>query len=94
MLNSAEFQKWQSLETDYNAVLDLIQAGSLDQAEVTARDLLVRFPDLPEGHECLGVINKARGDHQRAAEHYRQALHIVRAHPGDFEPQREPAFNA
>jgi len=84
-----EYRKWQSLETDYNVVLDLIDAGSLDRAEVVAHDLLVRFPDLPEGHECLAMVCKARGDHPRAADHYRQALHIVRSHPDDFEPTTE-----
>lgn len=88
-LKGEEFRKWQSLETDYNVVLDLIDAGSLDQAEVVARDLLVRFPDLPEGHECLAMVCKARGDNPRAADHYRQALHIVRTHPDDFEPTTE-----
>jgi hypothetical protein len=88
-LNSEEFRKWQSLETDYNVVLDLIDAGSLDQAEGVARDLLVRFPDLLEGHECLAMVSKARGDHPRAADHYRQALQIVRTHPEDFEPTTE-----
>jgi predicted Zn-dependent protease len=88
-LKSEEFRKWQSLETDYNIVLDLIEAGSLDQAEVVARDLLARFPDLPEGHECLAMVSKARGDNPRAADHYRQALHIVRTHPDDFEPTTE-----
>ena len=48
-LKGDEFRKWQSLETDYNVVLDLIDAGSLDQAEGVARDLLARFPNLPEG---------------------------------------------
>ena len=43
-LKSEEFRKWHSLETDYNVVLDLIDAGSLDQAEVVARERLVRFP--------------------------------------------------
>lgn len=91
-LDSVEFRKWQSLETDYNVVLDLIDADSLDQAEVVARDLLVRFPDLPEGHECLALVSEARGDNPRAANHYRQALHIVRTHPDDFEPTVEASM--
>jgi len=91
-LKGEEFRKWQSLETDYNVVLDLIDAGSLDQAEGVARDLLVRFPDLPEGHECLALVSKARGDNLRAADHYRQALHIVRTHPDDFEPTLEASM--
>ena len=88
-LNSEELRKWQSLETDYNVVLTLIEIGSLDEAEVVARDLLVRFPDLPEGHECLARICKAHGDNLRAADHYRQALLVVRTHPDDFEPATE-----
>ena len=88
-LNSDEFRKWESLETDYNAVIDLLDGGSLDQAEAAARDLHARFPDLPDGLECLGMVYEARGDDKRAADHYRQALHIVRAHPDDFEPLSE-----
>jgi tetratricopeptide (TPR) repeat protein len=91
---SEEFRKWESLETDYNAVIDLIDAGSLDQAEAVARDLLTRFPDLPEGHECLGMVYKARGNHKQAADDYRQALHIVRTHPDDFEPQFEASLQS
>lgn len=91
-LKGEEFRKWQSLETDYNVVLDLIDAGSLDHAEGVARDLLVRFPDLPEGHECLAMVSKARGDNPRAADHYRQALQIVRTHPDDFEPTLEASM--
>ena len=88
-LNSEEFRKWESLETDYHAVIDLLDAGSLDQAEAAARDLHARFPDLPDGLECLGMVYEARGDDKRAVDHYRQALHIVRAHPDDFEPLSE-----
>jgi hypothetical protein len=88
-LKGEEFRKWQSLETDYNVVLTLIEIGDLDEAEVVARDLLVRFPDLPEGHECLAKVCKARGDNPGAADHYRQALNIVRTNPDDFEPTTE-----
>jgi Tfp pilus assembly protein PilF len=70
-------------------VFDLIAAGSLDRAEMTAADLLLRFPELPEGHECLAMVDEARGNHPQAADHYRQALDIVRAHPDDFDPEFE-----
>jgi hypothetical protein len=86
---SDEFRKWERLEIDYNTVFDLIAAGSIDQAEVMAADLLLRFPDLPEGHECLAMVDEARGNHPQAADHYRQALDIVRAHPDDFDPEFE-----
>ena len=86
---SEEFRKWERLEIDYNNVLDLIAAGSMDQAEVVAAELLVRFPNLPEGHQCLGMVDEARGNHSQAAHHYRHALDIVRAHPDDFDPEFE-----
>ena len=88
-VGSEEFRKWQKLEIDYNNVIDLIAAGSMDHAEGVAADLLLRFPDLPEGHQCLGMVDEARGNHSQAAHHYRQALDIVRAHPDDFEPEFE-----
>lgn len=86
---SEEFRKWERLEIDYNNVLDLIAAGSMDHAELVAADLLRRFPDLPEGHQCLGMVDEARGNHSQATHHYRQALDIVRAHPDDFDPEFE-----
>lgn len=88
-VKSEEFRKWEKLEIDYNNVIDLIAAGSIDQAERVAADLLLRFPDLPEGHQCLGMVEEARGNHSQAAHHYRQALDIVRAHPDDFDPEFE-----
>ena len=77
-------------ETDYNAVIDLLDgAFILDQAKAAATRSTARFPDLPDGLECLGMVYETRGDDKRAADHYRQALHIVRAHPDDFEPLSE-----
>jgi hypothetical protein len=37
-----------------NAVVELIHAGKLDEAEHGARDLLVRFPDVHDGYDRLG----------------------------------------
>jgi hypothetical protein len=33
-----------------NAVLDLVRAGRLDEAERAARELLERYPEVPDGH--------------------------------------------
>jgi hypothetical protein len=44
-----------------NAVVELIHAGRLDEAEHAARDLLVRFPDVHEGYDRLGMVHEARG---------------------------------
>jgi hypothetical protein len=38
------------------------------------------------------MVCKARDDNPRAADHYRQALHIVRTHPDDFEPTLEASM--
>ncbi len=56
-----------------NRVIDLIDAGQLDQAEQAARDLLSRYPDVLDGHMRLGAVYLARGASQKAAEHLRLA---------------------
>jgi hypothetical protein len=63
------------------AAAGLIRAGTLDEAERAARDLLVRFPDSPvTGYQCLGMVYVARGDKKRAADYYRLALAYIRRH--------------
>ncbi len=75
-----------------NAVVDMVHAGKLDEAEVAARDLLVRFPDVHDGYDRLGMVYEARGDHKRAADYYRQVIDFVRAHPDQYEPEFETTF--
>src|SRR5438309_1261907 len=50
------------LDAASNAVVDLIHAGRLDDAEAAARDLLVRYPEVFDGLERLGMVYEARGD--------------------------------
>jgi tetratricopeptide (TPR) repeat protein len=92
----AEFEdlvEWEDKFTDEsNAVLELIRAGKLDQAEQAARDLLAKYPDVHDGHDRLGMIYQARGDQKQAAACYRQALKIVRAHPDDYDPYFESHY--
>lgn len=57
-----------------NHVVDLIHAGQFDEAETAARDLMQRFPEAIDGLERLGHVYEARGDSQRAAHYYRQAV--------------------
>ena len=45
-----------------NAVIDLVHAGKLDEAEKAARQLLVDYPDVVDGHDRLGMVYDARGD--------------------------------
>jgi len=94
----AEFEdllEWNDEFTDAsNAVLDLIRAGQLDQAEHAARDLLAKYPDVHDGYDRLGMIYQARGGQKQAAACYRQALDIVRAHPDDYDPYFESHYLA
>ncbi len=68
-----------------NAVLDLIRDGKLDEAEAAARDLLVRYPEVPDGWDRLGMVHETRGENRQAANCYRQMLAFVREHPYDFD---------
>jgi tetratricopeptide (TPR) repeat protein len=73
------------LEAASNAVVDLIHAGRLDEAEAAARELLARYPEVFDGLERLGRVYEARGDHKQAADYYRQAVAFILEHPEGFD---------
>ena len=75
-----------------NAAANLVRAGKLDEAERAAHDLLARFPDVHDGYDRLGMVCEARGDHRQAAEYYRKAIAVIRAHPDDYDPEFEAVF--
>ena len=64
-----------------NAVLALIRADKLDEAEAAARDLLVRYPQVPDGWDRLGMVHEKRGDSREAADCYRKVLDFLAQHP-------------
>jgi tetratricopeptide (TPR) repeat protein len=76
-----------------NGVIALIRAGKIDEAEQAARDLLVRYPEVHDGYDRLGMVYEARGDHKQAAHCYRQVIDFVRAHPDQYEPEFETTFH-
>jgi tetratricopeptide (TPR) repeat protein len=80
------------LDQASNAVIDLIDAGRLDEAEHAARELLVRFPEVHDGHDRLGMVYEARGLPREAADSYRQVLAFIRAHPDQYEPAMETQY--
>lgn len=90
---SQELDEAEELTAASNGVIDLIRAGKLDEAEAAAHDLLVRFPEVHDGYDRLGMVYEARGDHQRAVECYRQVIDFVRAHPDQYEPGFEDTFH-
>lgn len=74
------------LTRDSNAVVDLVHEGKLDQAEQAARELLVRYPEVHDGYDRLGMVYEARGDRKAAADCYRKVIEFVRTHPEQYEP--------
>jgi len=57
-----------------------------------ARDLLVRFPEVHDGWDRLGMVHEARGENQQAADCYRKVIELIREHPDDFDPDFENVF--
>ena len=77
------------LDEASNGVIDLIDAGRLDEAEQAAHDLLKTYPDVHDGLERLAMVCAARGDRARAAEYYRKAADFVHAHADQYGPKME-----
>jgi len=75
-----------------NAIVDMVHAGKLYEAESAARDFLVRFPEVHDGYDRLGMVYEARGDNKQAAHYYRQVIDFVRARPDQYEPAFETTF--
>ena len=75
----------QALDEASNAVVDLVQAGRLDEAEQAARELLVRYPEVHDGYDRLGMVHEARGQFRQAANCYRKVIEFTRANPEDYD---------
>jgi tetratricopeptide (TPR) repeat protein len=80
------------LDTASNAVVDLVHAGRLDEAERAARDLLVQYPEAHDGYDRLGMVYQARGENQKAADSYRKVIEFIREHPDNYNPGFEDPF--
>jgi tetratricopeptide (TPR) repeat protein len=91
-LSGAEDADEDELTIASNAAAELVRAGKLDEAEQAARDLLVLFPEVHDGHHSLGMIYEARGDKQKAADCYRKVIAFIKEHPDDYEPGFEDVF--
>jgi len=85
-------QRYDELMDASNAVVELVHAGKLDEAEQAARDLLVRFPDVHDGYDRLGMVHEARGENRQAADCYRKVIAFMRQHPDDYDNAFEDAF--
>jgi tetratricopeptide (TPR) repeat protein len=77
-----------------NGVLDLVDAGLLDEAEQAARELLKRFPDVHDGYARLGLVYEVRGDNRQAVEYYLKVIAFAREHPGLYDREFEDGYRA
>jgi tetratricopeptide (TPR) repeat protein len=75
----------QALDEASNAVVDLVHAGRLDEAEQAARELLARYPEVHDGYDRLGMVHEARGQFRQAADCYRKVIEFTRANPEDYD---------
>jgi tetratricopeptide (TPR) repeat protein len=73
------------LDAASNAVVHLVKAGKLDEAEAAARDLLVRYPEVHDGWDRLGMVHEARGNTREAADCYRKVIEFICQHPENFD---------
>src|SRR5581483_981428 len=55
-----------------NRAVDLADEGRFDEAEAVCRELVERFPGMPDGLERFGLVNERRGNKKLAAEYYRR----------------------
>ena len=90
--SQATLQEAQALDVASNAVIDLIRAGRLDEAEQAARELLVRYPEVHDGYDRLGMVHEARGQFRQAADCYRSVVDFARANPENYEPEFVDSF--
>jgi len=82
------------LTRDSNAVVDLVKAGRLEEAEKAACELLERYPEVHDGYDRLGMVYEARGDRKQAADCYRKVIEFVRAHPKQYDPEFATTFES
>jgi hypothetical protein len=82
---AAEDDEEDELPIASNAPVDLVRAGKRGRAG--RRDLLVRFPEVHDGYDRLGMVYEARGDHKQAAYYYQKVIDFIREHPDQYEPE-------
>jgi tetratricopeptide (TPR) repeat protein len=83
-----DFAEWSdALESASNAVVDLIEADKLDQAEQAAHALIANYPEMHDGYDRLGMVYEARGEPKKAADCYRKVIEFMQAHPTDHDTE-------
>lgn len=74
------------IDRDSNHVVDLVNEGRLDEAELAAKQLLRKYPDFIDGSDRLAMVYEARSEHALAAQWYQRALDFAQ-HNGGFDEE-------
>jgi tetratricopeptide (TPR) repeat protein len=77
-----------------NRVVDLLDAGRVEDAEAAARRLLEEHPDEPDGLERMGLVLEKRGDRRGAAAWYRRAARRHLEHDPDYGDEPAARYGA
>lgn len=67
----------EKLVSDSNHVVDLINEGKYEEAELAAKKLLVDYPEVHDGFERLGALYEKTGDQVQAILMYQKALNFT-----------------
>jgi len=84
--------QYDGLDEASNSVVDMVHAGKLDEAEAAANNLLVRFPEVHDGYDRLGMVAEARGDKKLAASYYRKVVEFAQQRANRYDPQLPANF--
>jgi tetratricopeptide (TPR) repeat protein len=81
-----EFAEWSDkLDDESNAVIDLIEAGRIDEAEQAAHQLIANYPEVHDGYDRLGMVYEERKEPKKAADCYRKVVEMMKTHPTDYD---------
>ena len=83
-----------ALESASNAVIDLVKADKLDEAEAASRALSASYPQVHDGWDRLGMVHEARGNSREAANCYRKVIDFIREHADDFDAVTTDDYSA
>jgi tetratricopeptide (TPR) repeat protein len=68
-----------------NRVVDLINDGRLQEAEVACQELKEQYPEVIDWIQRTAMLHEARGETQQAIHYYEHTLQYMDANPDDFE---------
>jgi tetratricopeptide (TPR) repeat protein len=82
------------LEGLSNGILDLIDAGRLEDAERACSELEHRFPDQIDWLDRTGSLHEARGDPGSAIGYYQRCLDFIGRNPKGFEDSSKQLYRS